>query len=178
MEHSLSQHTKECLTTIVKYILFSLILITNLTCNKMNKQNFKVFGEDDLLRNTKINIVETGETGEKIEKTFLFKGEKYDVEAEVETGGVYEVYVSYKDSLVNVLKFENVMRNANDYINHLYLTNTDNKINILYVGRESDIAKKKGFNVFLIALDEYYKIHDITSDNEIKENNILLFEKF
>jgi hypothetical protein len=55
MAHLLNHRTKEFLTITVKTVLLSIVLI-NLSCNKMNEQNFKVFGEESLLKDCKISI--------------------------------------------------------------------------------------------------------------------------
>ena len=68
------------------------------------------------------------------------------MEAKTEVAAVYQIYVSYNDSVVNILKFENIMRNANDHINHLYLTKEKDAIQLQYIGREADLVKAGSWN--------------------------------
>lgn len=176
MGNLLNQHIKGFLTTIVKVFL-QLSLITTVACTKMNEQTFKVFGKENIVKNTKINIIKTDDRGAKTENTLLFLGKEYDINAETEVGTNYKIYVSYKDSLVNILKFENIMRNANDHINHIYLNEENNNINVIYIGRESDVAKHHGFMKTLIPKNDFYKANDISDDKMIEKYNQLFFDE-
>lgn len=176
MENLLNQHIKGFLTTIVKVFL-QLSLITTVACTKMNEQTFKVFGKEDILKNTKINIIKIDDRGTKTENTLLFLGKEYDINAETEVGATYELYVSYKDSLVNILKFENVMRNANDHINHIYLNEENNSINVIYIGRESDVDKHHGFMKTLMPINDFYKANNISDDKTIEKYSQLFFDE-
>ncbi|WP_241280400.1 hypothetical protein [Chryseobacterium cucumeris] len=176
MENLLNQHIKGFSTTIVKVFL-QLLLITTVACTKMNEQTFKVFGKEDILKNTKINIIKIDDRGAKTENTLLFLGKEYDINAETEAVATYELYVSYKDSLVNILKFENVMRNANDHINHIYLNEENNSINVIYIGRESDVVKHHGFMKTLMPKNDFYKANNISDDKTIEKYNQLFLMK-
>lgn len=176
MELSSNLHNKGYLIIIVKCFFIPLLLTIN--CRKMDNQNFKLFGDEELLTNSKINIVKINEAGKKNVQTLLFLGKQKDVIAETEVGVVYNVYVSYNDSVFNVLKFENVMRNASDHINHLYMTKENDSIYINYVGRETEIENKKGFGVFLVPKAEYFKLNNIDNDEEIKKQNDLFSDEY
>ena len=107
MVHLSNQHTKGFSTTIVKTILF-LTLLTNLSCNKMNEQNFKVFGDESLLKDCKINIVNKTESENKIIESLLYKGKIQEIPINNETGEFYKIYVSYNDDLITTIEFENI----------------------------------------------------------------------
>jgi len=148
----------------------------------MNDSNFKIFGDQNLLKDIKINIVETRETretretGEKKVNTLLFLGKKSTIEAETETSVLYTVYVSYKDSLVNSLKFENIMRNSNTYINHLYISKKDDSIILTYIGRESKI--NEGVNIVLLPKKEFFRNNNIEKQEEMKDYENLFFDNY
>ncbi len=161
---------------IVKYLYLVILLITTIAC-KMKNENFNIYGDEELLKNSKINIVEIDDLGNEKTKTLLFLGNKKIVEPKTETSAIYKVYISYKDSLVNVLKFENIMRNANDHINYLYLNKENDLIMLRYVGRESEIETKKGFGIFLLTKEEYYKVNNIEKE-DVKKNNELFFSEY
>ncbi len=177
MELSSNLHIKGY-SMIIGKCFFILLLIITINCRKMDNQNFKLFGNEELLTNSKINIVKIDESGNKNVQTLLFLGKQKNVIVETEVGVVYNVYVSYNDSVFNVLKFENVMRNANDHINHLYMTKENNSIYINYVGREAEIENKKGFGVFLLPKAEYFKLNNIENDDEKKKQNELFSSEY
>ncbi len=153
-----------------------MLLVINQSCKKMDNQEFKVFGDAELLNNTKITIVEVGDFDSEKIRTLLFFGRRMKLKPETEVGVVYKIYISYKDSVVNVLKFDNVMRNANDHINHLYLEKEKDIINIIYVGRESEIRSKKGFYKILIPVEDFYKQEGIIKNEDKEKAKKLLFD--
>ncbi|MCG8894619.1 hypothetical protein G1K97_13050 [Tenacibaculum finnmarkense] len=109
----------------------------------------------------------------KIE-TLLFEGEKYNVQNNDVMS--YEVYFSYKDSLVGVLKFENIMKWANDYINHLYVYKGEDGIYLQYIGREAEIKDKKGFvSLPAMSINEFYEKEKIVS--KVKKEQVERFFK-
>ncbi len=138
----------------------------------MSKQDFKVFGDEKLLKNCKVNIVKIDASGTETKKTLLFSGRSQNVKSETETGVIYWVYISYKDSLVNRFEFENIMRNANDYINHIYIEEIDSEIDFKYVGREKDLTDNKGYHQILIPLERYFDGNKIEEKLKKKENEM------
>ncbi|WP_271784930.1 hypothetical protein [Aquimarina algiphila] len=130
---------------------------------------FELHGDTMLLQNMKINMLSIKEEKypnreSKIE-TLLYDGEKYKIHNQNIVN--YEVYFSYKDSLVGVLKFENVMKWAKDYINHLYVYKDKDSIYLQYIGRETQIQDKKGFmSSPAILLNDFYRKENIVSDKE------------
>lgn len=171
MGHSLNRHIKGCLMIIVK---LSLLLI--LSCKKMDKQYFQVFGKEELLKNTKINLLKIDDQGHKSTSTILCNGKLNKIDAENEAAFIYEFYISYNDSHVQILKMENIFRNASDEVNQLYLEKKDNNIFVKFIGREADLKVNEGFQKKLILKDEYYKLNHIQEDEELKKNNQLFFE--
>ena len=159
-------------------IIAVLVLSINLNCNTMNHQEFKVFGEKELLKNCKINVFTTDETGATKQKTILDNGVINSVPYEIEIAEVHSLYVSYQKTKVNVLKFENVFRKANDQISNLYLTKKDDIITIIFVGREAEIPTQKGFKTVLLPIDDYFKMQNITDTKEVEEQKQLFFGTF
>ena len=64
------------------------------------------------------------------------------------------------------------MRNANDHINHLYLSKENNLIHVQYIGREAEIQTKEGFGLFLLPREEFFKINNIENEEDIKNITI------
>ena len=178
MEYVSNPRNKKYVTISGKYICYLIFLLINLTCIKMNKQNFKVFGKQELLKNSKITIVELGDLNTENTETVLFLGKEKEMEAKTEVAAVYQIYVSYNDSVVNVLKFENIMRNANDHINHLYLTKEKDAIQLQYMGREADLVNKQGPGILLLSKEEFFKINNINTEQEIEKCENLFFNEF
>jgi hypothetical protein len=165
---------------IVKYSIIALLLLNiNLNCKKnMDNQYFRIIGSEELLKHCQVNLLKIDERGRETLQTILCKGKLNQVKAENEIGCIYIFYVSYKDSMVNVLKIENIMRNANDHIDYLYLSKERDLIRFQYVGRESEIETKRGFGVFLLPKKEFYKINNIQDKNEIETKELLFFEYY
>ncbi len=157
-----------------KFYLLIILILSFTNCTTMEPE-FELYGDTVLLQNMKINMLSIKEEKypnreSKIE-TFLYDGEKYKIQNQNVVN--YEVYFSYKDSMVGVLKFENIMKWANDYINHLYVYKEKDTIYIQYIGRETQIKDKKGFiSNPAIPLSDFYKKEKIIS-NVVKEE----FEK-
>jgi hypothetical protein len=144
----------------------------------MSKQDFKVYGEEVILKDCKINIFIEDETGNKKQNTILYKGKLNKITPETEIGELYKIYVSYKDSHVNVLKFENIFRNASDQINHFYIDKRDDIISVMFVGREAEIKSKEGFTKILIPIDEYFKTQNITDEKLIAKEKSYFFNSY
>jgi hypothetical protein len=175
MAHLLNHRTKEFLTIIVKITLLVLIL-TNLSCKKMDGQYFKVFGENSILRDCKINIYKVDENGNKKEMTLLDKGVLFEIKSETDIAEDYKVYISYQDRLINTLEFENVFRNASDQISHFYIDKKNETISIIFIGREAEIETKQGFVTILIPIDEYFVQKRIRSEDSINKEKKLFFD--
>jgi hypothetical protein len=153
----------------------ALVLSINLNCNTMNHQEFNVFGDKELLNNCKINVFTTDETGATKQMTLLENGLTNSVPYEIEIAEMHSLYISYQKTKVNVLKFENVFRKANDQISNLYLTKKDDVITIIFVGREAEIPIQKGFKTVLLPIDDYFKKQNITDSKEVEEQKQLFF---
>ena len=176
MEILSKQNIKVILTIIAKTTVLSILLI-NLSCNNMSNQKFKVFGDEVLLKDCKINIFTTDETGFKKANTLLYNGKIFDVKSSEEMGEVYTIYVSYKDSLVNTLEFENIFRNAKDQVNNFYIDKNKNIITIKFIGRESDLKNGQGSEAIFIPWEDYLKTNSIAKE-KIKENKEVFFDLF
>ena len=177
MEHLSNQHIKEFLTTIVKNILI-LIILTNLSCSKMNKQYFKVIGEESLLKDCKINIVKNTETGFETKETLLLNGNLNEVKS-LEEDFYYNIYLSYKDSLVNKLDYENIMGGENNQINHFYLYKDKDIIFFKFVGKEDFLKSivERPKNV-LIPIENYFKLNKIDNEETKNKERKLFFEYY
>jgi hypothetical protein len=185
MEYLLNHRTKEFLTIIARIVLF-VIILTHLSCNKMNKQNFKVFGEESLLKDCKINISTYRQIGydnaasKHIDteefKTLLFNGNFYPVES-LPDDSIYTIYFSYKDSLVFVFKYENIMSGEESQINHFYIQKNKDAITFKFVGNEefSQEMNDRPINI-LIPLDEYLRKKRVTSEESINREKKLFFD--
>lgn len=178
MEHLSNHRIKGFLTIIVKIVL-SVLIVINLSCNKnkMDEQNFKVFGEESLLKDCKINIsiytqigydnTTSKYSGTEELKTLLFNGNSYKVKS-LKDYSVYTVYVSYKDSLVNKVVVENIFYATKDQIAaDLYINKTNDTISILFLGKEA----------VLVSLDDYFRLNKINKD-ELKNKEKKLFFDF
>lgn len=163
--------------TIVKYLLMLTAAFSLTSCTTMEPK-FELYGDAVLLQNMKINMlsikdVKYPNSASKIE-TLLFEGEKYNVQNNDVMS--YEVYFSYKDSLVGVLKFENIMKWANDYINHLYVYKDEGGIYLQYIGRETEIKDKKGFiSLPAMSINEFHEKEKIVS--KVKKEQVERFFK-
>lgn len=158
--------------TIVKYI-FLFILLILMQCKQMESKEFKVFGKEELLKNSKITIIEISDSEPDKVQTLLNLGNVTKLKTENKVSLIYEIYISYKDSLVNVLKYENIMVNANDHINHIYINEEDSMIKVTYFGRESDLKSQEGFSKILLPKKEFFRINNIE-----KKEDIIKYEKF
>jgi hypothetical protein len=187
MAHLSNHHIKGFLTIIVKIVL-SVLIIINLSCNKnkMDKQSFKVFGEEALLKDCKINISIYTQIGydnttskyidtEKLE-TLLFNGNTYEVKS-LKDHSVYTIYFSHKDSLVNVFKYENIMGGEESQINHLYLYKNKDAISFKFVGNEEFLQEMEDrpINV-LIPVDEYFSQKRMVNEDSINKEKQLFFD--
>ena len=181
-----NQHIKEFLTTIVKRILF-LIVLTNLSCSKMDKQYFKVFGDESLLKDCKINVstyrqISYNPTTSKYISTeelntVLFNGKFCEIES-LEDDNIYTFYFSYKDTLVSKECVENIYYGASDRISHFYITKIDGVVSVLFVGREGEIKKKRGLETVLIPVEDYFKKNKIENEEIISKEKKLFFDSY
>lgn len=178
----LEKLTKVILMTIenriVSYLLFAILLINIITCTTMEPE-FKVYGDTKIIQDVKINLAITrqGEypNNESAIITLYDKGKKYT--PQIKNALAYKVYFSYKESYVTVLKFENVMQWANDYINHLYIYKENDAIYIQYIGRNSDIDPRKGFKSLpLISLNDFYEKENIITEKQKEETRNIFFK--
>jgi hypothetical protein len=175
MAHLLNHHIKEFLTIIVK-ITLSVLILTHLSCNKMDKHNFKVFGEESLLKDCKINVYKSSENLQRTE-TLLFKGNQYEVKSS-ESDIRYIVYVSYKDSLVNTIDYENIMGGEENQINHFYIQKNKDVIVVKFVGLEELLQEVEDRPIdVLIPVDEFFGKKKINSE-ELKNKEKKLFFDF
>lgn len=172
MGNLLNLRTKEFLMITVN--LSSLLL--SLSCKNMEKQYYEVVGKEELLKKSKICLLKVDEKGNENIQTILCNGKLNKIEVENEIASINRFFISYNDSQIEILSMENIFRNASDQINHLILEEKDNEILIKFVGRRADLDADKGFQKKLTAKDEFYKIHNIQSEEEIKKNNMLFFQ--
>lgn len=158
------------------YLLSILIFVG---CNKMNehKDNFEIFGEESLLKDIKLNVVKRSEIGLKKKETLIFNGEKYIVEEENETGFVYKIYVSYKDSLVNAMEYDNIMRGDDNQINHFYLYKNKDIVYFKFVGVKKNLQEMEDRPIHsLIPVDEYFMQKRICNEDSISKEKKLFFD--
>lgn len=163
--------------TTARYLSLIILIITKLSC-KMENSNFEIYGNEELIKHSKINIVKIDDNGNERQQTLLFFGKTNIIKAETEVGATYKVYISYKDSLVNVLQFENVMRYANDHINRFYMIREKDYISVLYIGRKANLNNKEGFRVFLIPTKDFFKLNAIEDKEDKNKYKKLFFTKF
>jgi len=164
---------------IIHYLLLIIISFNLINCSTMEPE-FKVLGEVAVLQDIKINLEIIRQAkypnNESTIVTLYNKGKKYN--PEIEKATAYNIYFSYKEQSVGILKFENVMQWANDYINHLYVSKENDAIYMQYIGRKSEIDKKKGFKSMpAIPLKDFYIKNNIVTD-EKKEDQKEKFFKF
>ena len=133
----------------------------------MNKDDFKVFCDEELAKDCKINIKKIVDADNISTETLLYNGTSYNVAPE--EGTVYEFYFSYKDSLVNKLRYENIFYAANDQINHFYMERKEDKIVAKFVGREAFLETGDGASLILIPLEEYFLLHKNNDTKSIED---------
>jgi len=165
-------------TKLLRYLLLIFTAVNLINCNTM-EPDFKVIGDTSILQDVKINLEiirqEEYPNNESAIVTLYNKGKSY--RPEIENAYKYKVYFSYKNSSVTVLKFENVMQWANDYINHLYVFKENEVIYIQYIGRKSEIEKRKGFkSTPAISLQDFYEKENITKEEEKQQVNDIFFK--
>ncbi len=141
----------------------------------MEKQNFKVFGEESLLKECKINISIDNEIKEL--KTILFNENNYQVEFS-ENDSFYTLYFSHKDTHINKIEIENVFYGASDRISNIYITKTGDLITVLFIGREAEIKTKQGFETVLIPIENYYKLNKIINEEAKSKEKKLFFDYY
>ena len=155
--------------TFNKLLILLAIVLTLINCKKMEPE-FKIYGDEDLLKDIKINIKFTRDHYENgLESklvTALYKGKRYKVQGEYTF--IYTFYLSYKDSLVTVREMENIMQYADGYINHLYIKKDEkDQIYLFYVGMEANIKKGWGFSTPpIMSLQKFFEKENITHKEE------------
>lgn len=152
-----------------KLLILLAIVLTVLNCKKMDPE-FKIYGDEDLLKDIKINIKFIREYYQRDNEsklvTALYKGKRYKVQEEY--ADTYIFYLSYKDSLVAMVEDENIMQYADGYINHLYVKKDENdQIYLFYVGMEADIKRGWGLKTPpVIPLHQFFEKEKITAPSE------------
>lgn len=139
------------------------------------QDNFKIFGDESLLKEIKLNVIKTSEAGLEKKETLIFNERKYIVKAENETGFIYKIYVSYKDSLVKVMQYENILKGEENQINHFYFYKNRDVISFKFVGSkeflpELDVSPE----YILVPLNDYF-IEEKINTEELKNNEKTLF---
>lgn len=153
-------------------LLFTLIL---LSCNKTEETNtnFEIFGEDALFKNIKVNIIKNREDGVEKKQTLLFNGKQFSVKEENETAYFYRIYLSYKDSLVSVLEYENILRGDKNQINQIYLFKEKDGISFKFIGSKEflpDIDNRPAER--FITLEQYFlqkNINTVEGKSKVRE---------
>lgn len=170
MEYLYSPRTKEYSITTAKRwgLLFILTLLFN--CNTMKENKFIISGDTELLKNSKICIVKTSETGKKKIGSALYLNEQELIIVNNDIAEYYKIYVSFKDSLVTVLKFENINRNIAKEDITLIMEKDKNGLVGIRNGHSSSIK-------ILIPLEEYLKKENIGDTNKINEEKKYFFFK-
>jgi uncharacterized radical SAM superfamily protein len=143
----------------------------------MDKQNFKVFGDQSLLKDCKINIVKNTETGFETKETLLLNGNLNEVKS-LEDDFFYKIYISYKDSLVNKFDYDNIMGGEDNQINHFYIYKNKDIISLKFVGDERFLKTGYGFDVLLISLEDYFKKNKIDNEESKNKEKKLFFDYY
>jgi hypothetical protein len=144
----------------------------------MNEQEFKVFGENEVLKNCKINIVKVNEQGVEKKETLLCNGKQYSIKTEDEVGAIYTVYFSYNDSLVNIIKYENILRGTNEEINNFYITKNQSAVLAKLIGKKNNLKIGKGHQVVLMPIVDYFKEQKIESEQDQIRIRILFLDNY
>lgn len=137
----------------------------------MNEQNFKVFGDESLLKDCKINIVNKTESENKIIESLLYKGKIQEIPINNETGEFYKIYVSYNDDLITTIEFENILRNMK---NPPDISFTIQKNNNGFIGIKETA---KDFSV-LLPIEDYFKLNKIDNEESKNKEKKLFFEYY
>ena len=141
----------------------------------MGKREFKVFGDKELLRECNINLqflFQDYQEGKYhytyIRKTILHQGIIREVP--YEDFDLIEIYVSCKGSMVNVCKFENILRNMKEPPDIVLILEKNNKGDF--------IIKCDDLELILIPKEEFYKVNNIEKEKEIQKYNQLFFNEY
>ena len=123
----------------------------------MDKQYFKVFGDESLLKDCKINVstyrqISYNPTTSKYIsteelKTVLFNGKFCEIES-LEDDNIYTFYFSYKDTLVSKECVENIYYGASDRISHFYITKIDGVVSVLLLVEKVKLKKNEDLKQF------------------------------
>ncbi|WP_144283268.1 hypothetical protein [Chryseobacterium echinoideorum] len=147
----------------------------------MNENNFEVIGNNELLKDVKVNCTFTIYKNENITyetKTLLYNGESIVIPYD-ESYSFYEFHISYKDNFVESFRMENIFRNAYDQINHLYLErNKNDEILFWFVGRKADVGSNDVYKKILIPKDIYMKKNLIITKEDLKKYNNRFYSRY
>lgn len=152
-----------------------IVILILLSCNKTEETNtnFEIFGEDALLKNIKVNIIKNREDDVEKKQTLLFNGKQFSVQEENETAYFYRIYLSYKDSLVSVLEYENILRGDKNQINQVYLFKEKDGISFKFIGSKEflpDIDNRPAEQ--FITLEQYFlqkNINTVEGKSKVRE---------
>lgn len=134
----------------------------------MTNKEFNVFGDKELLKDCRINIVTTDELGNLKKESLLINGQLNKVFV-TKTSAIYSIYFSYKDSLYASIDYENIMKGRDDEVNNFYLEQKKEVVGVKFISSRSDLKDFSGEVTLFTTLLDYYDKHGIKDDLEEKE---------
>jgi hypothetical protein len=138
----------------------------------MNEQKIKVIGEESLLKDCKINISTSTEINKKTTESLLYKGKIKEIPIDNETGEFYKIYVSYNDSLVTSIEFENILRNMNNPPDVFLIIEKNNNG---FIGVKKTHSKE--FSI-LLPIEDYFKLNKIDDEETKNKEKKLFFDSY
>lgn len=165
---------------ILAIVLSLLVFVFSVISLKIMHPEFKIYGDEALLKDIKINIKFIRKQYDRDDEaklvTALYEGKRYKVQERYADSYIF--YLSYKDSLVTMFETENLMQHANDYINHLYVKKDEQgQIYLFYVGTETHIKNGWGLKTpSVIPLHQFFKKENITDKEEQEKYKSYFFD--
>gem|GEM_PF-1721536 len=156
-----------------------------------DKLTFRVFGEEELLKNSKVTVVSYShkKAYHRMIEPLLFLGAHYEKKIipalyALRTDNTpLRIFVSYKDELVGIMELGDLwykMYNQEISVNHIYLTREGIHIKAYYDTTEKEKSKYVGIvnnATYLIPKEEFYQKHNLSSD-DISKYELLFFNAF
>lgn len=143
---------------------------------------FKVFGSPVILEEMIINIesftndpLYTGYPVSKIQ-TQLYKGQQQTFSNDDVIR--YSIYFSYNNRVGN-LSFDNIYRDIDGHINHIYVFTKDDDIYLRHYGLWSDIEEKNGpTSDIALLFDNFFQKNNISDENDREIYKVKFFHFF
>ena len=151
---------------IIKLFL-AFVLVAQLSCSSIDK-NFKVYGDEKLLKNMVINVgylYESSKGNSSSISSILYKGKHLNTIEKPYTYA-YNIFISQGNN-VGVLEVDNLYPDEKDRVNYLLVKKLETGlISVQYFAYKAEFEKGNGRQTELIPLPEFYKKNSISEDKQ------------